>query len=120
MLLSKVSEKELMIPTEELIKMADFALKNYFFEFNEEVKRLKFETTIATKFTPPYVCIFLDAVEIEFLTSKYLEPFLWFHHIDEIFFIWTHREEKLVQLLNVLNNFHLKFTYETSKNNVNF
>ena len=37
--------------------------------------------------------------------------------MDNIFFIWTHGEEKLVQFLNKLNNFHLNlsFTYETLK-----
>ena len=42
-------------------------------------------------------------------------------YIDDIFFIWTHGEEKLTQFLNELNNFHsnLKFTYETSSCTVN-
>ena len=36
--------------------------------------------------------------------------------------MWTHREEKLVQFLKELNNFHhnLNSKYETSKKNVNF
>ena len=102
--------------------MADFAFKNNFFEFKREVKRQKSGTAIGAKFAPPYACIFMDAVETEFLTSQYLQPFLWLRYIDDIFFVWTHGEEKLVQFLNELNNFHpnVSFTYETSKNNVNF
>ena len=42
--------------------MADFVLKNKFFEFNGEVKRQKFES--------PYACIFMDEVETEFLKSQ--------------------------------------------------
>ena len=63
----------------------------------------------------------MNAVEREFLTSQYLQLFLWLRYIDHIFFILTRGEEKLVQFLNELNNFHpnLSFTYETSKNNVN-
>ena len=43
-------------------------------------------------------------------------------YIDDIFFIWTHGEEKLSQFLNELNNFrsNLKFRYETSVCSVNF
>ena len=102
--------------------MAGFALKNNFFEFKREVKIQKSGTAIGTKFAPPYACIFMDAVETEFLTSQYLQPFLCLRYVDDIFFIWTHGEEKLVQFLNELNNFHpnISFTYETSKNNVNF
>ena len=68
-----------------------------------------------------YACIFMSAVERESLTSQYLQLFLWLHYIGHIFFILTRGEEKLVQFLIELNNFHpnLGFTYETSKNNVN-
>ena len=84
-----------------------YILKNNFFEFNGVVKRQKSGTAIGTKFAPPYPCIFMD--EVEFLKSQELQPFLWLRYIDNIFFIWTHEEEKLTQFLNQLNNFHSKF-----------
>ena len=92
-----------------------------FFEFNGEVKRQKSGTAIGAKFAPPYAYIFVDEVETEFLKSQELQPFLWLRYIDDIFFIWTHGEEKLTQFLNELNNFHfnLKFTYQTSSCTVN-
>ena len=64
----------------------------------------------------------MDSVETKFLKSQYLQPFLWLRCIDGIFFIWTHREEKLVKFLNELINLHpnISFTYETSKSNVNY
>ena len=105
----RLNERETpRLPTKELIKMAEFVLKNNFFEFNEEVKKQKSETAIGTKFAPPYACIFAAAVETEFLTSQYLVSFFWLRYIDGTFFIWTH--------------FHpnLRFTYETSKSNVKF
>ena len=43
--------------------MAEFVLKNNFFEFNGKVKRQYSGTTIGTKFAPPYACIFVDEVE---------------------------------------------------------
>ena len=75
--------------------MADFVLKNNFFEFNGEVKQQKCGTAIGTKFAPPCACIFMDEVETEFLKSQELQPFLWLRYIDDIFFIWTHGEKKL-------------------------
>ena len=65
--------------------MADFVLKNNFFEFNGEVKRQKSETAIGTKFSPPYAYIFMDEVELEFLKSQELQPFLWLRCIDSVF-----------------------------------
>ena len=48
----------------------------------------------------------MDDVETEFLKSEELQPFLWLRYNDDIFFIWTHGEEKLTQFLNEINNFH--------------
>ena len=102
--------------------MAEFVLKNNFFEFNDEVKRQKSGTAIGTKFAPPYACIFMDEVETEFLKSEELQPCLWLRYIDDIFFIWTHGEEKPTQFFYEFNNFYfyLKFTYEISSGSVNF
>ena len=96
--------------------MADFVLKSNFFKFNGEVKREKSRTALGTKFAPPYACIFMDEVDTEYLKSQELQPFIWLRYVDDIFFTWTHGEEKLTQFLNELNKFYsnLKFTYETS------
>ena len=64
------------------------------------MKRKKSGTAIGPKFAPPYACIFMDTVETEFLMRQYLQPFIWLRFIDDIFFIWTHREEKLIQFFN--------------------
>ena len=47
---------------------------------------------------------------------------MWFRYIDDIFFIWTHGQDKLEQFLVDFNKFHpsLKFTQESSSKNVTF
>ena len=65
--------------------MAEFVLKNNFFEFNGGVKRQISGTAIGTKFAPPYACIFIDEVETEFLKSEELQTFLWLRYINDIF-----------------------------------
>ena len=64
------------VPTEKIVQMAGFVLKNNVFEFNGDVKVQKSGTTIGTKFAPPYACISMDEVETEFLKSQELQPFL--------------------------------------------
>ena len=110
------------IPTEDIVQMVEFVLKNNFFEFNGEVKRQKSGTAIGTKFAHPYACVFMDEVETEFLKSQVLQPFLSLRYIDDIFFTWTHGTQELDSFLNEFNKFHpnLSFTYETSKEKVNF
>ena len=51
-------------------------------------------TAIGTKCASSYICIFMSEFETSFIKSQQNKPLVWFRYID-IFFIWTHREEKL-------------------------
>ena len=110
------------VSTEDLVKMAKFVLKNNYFEFNGKVKQQISGTAIGTKFAPPYACIFMDEVETSFLETQEMKPLVWFRYIDDVFFIWTHGQEKLDSFLEELNrcNSYLKFTYESSKTSIPF
>ena len=57
------------VPTSNILKMLEVALKNNYFEFNRNVKQQLSVTAIGTKFAPPYACIFMDKVETAFLES---------------------------------------------------
>ena len=83
------------ILTSELIRMADFVLKNNYFEFNRQIKQQMSGATIGTKFAPPYGCLFMDKIETAFLETQQLQLLVWFRYIDNIFFIWKHGEQEL-------------------------
>ena len=110
------------IPTEKLLKMAQFVLKNNFSEFNNDVFQQISGTAIGTKFTLPYACIFMDQIETNFLRTQSHQPMVWFRYIDDIFFIWTHGEEKPEEFMADFNAFNLniQFTYESSKKSIAF
>ena len=78
------------IPTDELIKIAEFVLSNNFFEFNSGTFQQISGTAIGTKFAPPYACIYMDQVEQKFLATQINQPLVWLRYIDDIFFIWTY------------------------------
>ena len=101
--------------------MAEFVLKNNYFEFNWSFKH-QIGTAIETKFAPPYACIFMDYVERDFLKNEQIQPWIWFRYTDDIFFIWTASEKELPEFLNRLNSFHpnLRFTHERSWESLNF
>ena len=98
--------------------MAEFVLKNNYFEFNSTVKHQISGTAIATKFAPPYAFIFMDYIEREFLKSEQIQLWIWFRYI---IFIWTASEKDLYEFLNRLNSFHpnLRFTHERSRESLN-
>ena len=110
------------VPTEEIIAMAKFLLKINYFEFNEKVCKQIPGTAIRTKFASPYVCIFMEEMEVSFLKMQQFQLFIWLRYVDDIFFTWTHDEEQLNLFLKDLNEFHpnFKFTYERSQNSVDF
>ena len=102
--------------------MAEFVLKNNHFEFNSKIKQQVSGTSIVTKLSPPYACLFMDKFEASFLETQQFQPLVWFIYIDDIFFIWTHGEEKLKIFLNSLNEFDtcINFTYESDKESIAF
>ena len=110
------------VPTSEILKMLEFVLQNNHFEFNGNVKQQVSGTAIETKCAPPYAYMFMDKVEIDFLESQKLKPMVWFPYTDDIFFIWTHGEQKLQRFLQELNKTHLnlKFVHESNKEKISF
>ena len=75
------------IATNDLIKMAEFVLKNNYFDFNGQVKQKISGAAIGTKFAPVYTCIFMDDIESKFLETQSLQPLIWFRYIDDVFFM---------------------------------
>ena len=82
-----IKSEDLKLPVNDIVKMAEFVLKNNIFEFNGKVKKQVAGTAIGTKFAPPYACIYMDEIETEFLKTQELQPLVWFRYIDDIFFI---------------------------------
>ena len=76
---------EKSIPTEDLVKMAEFDLKNNNFEFNSNVKHQISGTAICMKFSPPYACIYVGYMENQFLKNEQIQPWISFRYIDDIF-----------------------------------
>ena len=102
--------------------MAQFVLKNNFFEFNNYFFQQISGTAIGSKFAPPYGCIFMDQIETKFLRTQSHQPMAWFRYIDDIFFIWTYGEEKLEEFMPDFDAFtpNIQFTYESSKKSIAF
>ena len=82
--------------------MAEFILKNNFFEFETKIIQQISRTAIGTTSAPPYACLFMDRIENDFAVSEIVKPWLYLRYIDDIFFIWTEGQDKLEGFLNRL------------------
>ena len=101
--------------------MAEFVLKNNFFEFNGQVQHQISVTAIGTKFAPTYACIFMDEIETKFLNVN-VSTIVLFRYIDDVFVIWTHGLDEVVSFMTEFNNYHpnTKFSYELNKKTITF
>ena len=60
----KLEERvENKIPSSDLVNMAEFVLKNNYFQFDSKIKKQISGTAIGIKFVLPHACIFMDKVE---------------------------------------------------------
>ena len=86
--------------------MAEFVLKNNYWEFGNTIKQQLFGTASGTKFFPPQVCIFINDLETKFQESQRLQTLVWLWYVDGGFFICTNGEEGLKKFLDELNDFN--------------
>ena len=106
----------------DIIELAEVVLKNNIFAFKEKFLKQKRGVAIGTKFASPYNILFMTELEEETLSEIELKPYLWWRYVDDIFFLWEHREEKLKDFIKHLNEKHptIKFTAEWSETLINF
>ena len=103
---------DLKVPAQVLVDMAEFVLKNNYFEFDSAIYHQISGTAIGTKFAPPYACIFMDFFEEQFLKTCTKQPWAYFRYIDDIFMIWTEGEQELLKFLDNLNSFNPSIKFE--------
>ena len=90
----KFEEQTSKIPTNNLVKLAEFVLKNNFFELNNEIKQRISGTAVGTKFAAPYTCIYFDKTEKDFLKRQDVQPLVWLRYIDDTWTFLFGRMEK--------------------------
>lgn len=80
----------------QLVGLAETIVRNNILNFNLKTYRQKRDTTIDTKFIPPYFT-FKSSLKLSLKQIEF-KPYVWWGYID--FFVWRHRGETL----NVFNN----------------
>ena len=112
--------KNKVVLTEDTIKMADFVVKNNFFEFDRKFYQQLYVTAIGTKSVPPYACKFMVYWNRVLKNTSYktlvMEKIHWYlFYLDRL-------RGMFKQIIRDLSKSHpnLKFTYENSKEKIKF
>ena len=103
----------------DLIRMI-LTMNNFEFDNNHFIQL--HGTAMGTRMAPAYTNLFMGDLEEKLLAQFPLKPYLWWRYIDDIFMVWTHREDKLEDFINHINSLHstIKFTHEFSKSHISF
>ena len=59
---------------------------------------------MGTKMASQYANIFMANLEENFLQNTHNKPLIYLRYIDDIFLLWTHGKEKLLQFLKDFNS----------------
>ena len=116
------SRKNKTISTDSVMDLAECVLKNNIFEHNLSFfKQLKGAAT-GTKMASPYAIILMGDLEERILQNCSFKPLVWWRYIDDIFLLWQYGEEKLKELLDILNRHQpsIKFTSKYSGKRIDF
>ena len=98
------------VSTDTRNELAELVLKNNIFNFNDRTLKQKRGTVIGTKFALPYIILFMAELEEKIFEIVDNKPY-WWRNIDDIFFIWEHGEEKLMDFVQTLNEIHPTITF---------
>ena len=103
----------------ELLKVV---LTNNYFDFNCKHYHQKSETAMGTKLAPSYVNLFMTKFEQIHVYTYHLQPTLWKRFIDDIFMIWHHGMDSVLEFIQHLNTVHrtIKFTSNISPSEIAF
>ena len=97
-----------------IIELLEVVLTNNYFEFNGTYYHQVSGTAMGTKLAPSYVNLFMTKFEEKCVYPYPVQPKLWKRFIDDIFLIWPHGMDSLLEFVNHLNTVHstIKFTKE--------
>ena len=59
----------------------------------------------------------MAALEEKIIKESEYKPYLWWRHIDDIFFLWEHGENKLKSILDKINEVHPTITFTAEWSN---
>ena len=105
-----------------IIDLLELALTNNHFEYNDKYYHQMSGTAMGTKLEPSYAKLFMTRFEEKYVYTYPLQSKLWKRFIDDIFMIWPHGMDSLLEIIDHLNMMHptIKFTNDISHTEISF
>ena len=103
------------IPSNEVLKMIELVLDNNNFNVGGSGHFIQVNgTAIGSKLGRNYACTYLGKWEHQLFATSGVKPFLYLRYLDDIFGIWMHGEESLLEFYRLANSLHDQIDLELS------
>ena len=86
-----------------IVELLEVVLTNNYFDFNGKHFHQISGTAMGTKLVPSYANLFLTKFEQNHVYAYHPQPTLWKRFIDDIFMIWPHGKNSLLEFIKHLN-----------------
>ena len=98
----------------DIRKLLEHCLTNNFVRFGQKYYRQTEGIAMGSRVAPPLAIVFMHALESMFLATPRAQPSLYLRYIDDVFGVWTHGKDALLEYFDFLNTVHptIKFTIE--------
>lgn len=108
--------------TNDLISIIKFILENNYFCFLDKFYHQTSGTAMGTRMAPCYANLFMASFESSLLEHCPKKPAFYVRYIDDIFLIWPHGLNELLEFKVIANSFHtkIKFTLDYSSLQIPF
>ena len=105
-----------------IIELLQLVLTNNHFEFNGKHYHQVSGTAMGTKLEPSYANLIMTKFEGKYVYTYPLQPKLQKRLIDDIFLIWPHGTDSLLEFMDHLNTVHptIKFISDISHTEISF
>ena len=105
-----------------IVELLEVVLTNNYFDFNGKHYHQTSATAMGTMLAPSYANLFMTKFEQNHVYTYHLQPTLWKRFIDDIFMIWPHGMDSLLEFIEHLNTVNptIKFTSTISQTEVAF
>ena len=100
----------------DIKQLLEHCLNNNFVRFGDKTYRQSSGIAMGSRVAPPLAIMFMHALESMFLGASRLQPSLYLRYIDDVFGVWEHGLDSVLEYFAYLNSIHpsIKFTLEHS------
>ena len=102
------------LDSDSIRRLLEHGLTNNFVRFGQSYFRQAEGIAMGSRVAPPLAIVFMHALETLFLAAPRLQPSLYVRYVDDVFGVWQHGKESLLEYFTFLNTIHpkVKFTIE--------